>query len=63
MYNINAVVHNIGVCAGDERLVTCLQERSFDMTISMDWCGRLGVPYQGSKNAIARDIEENSYGI
>ena len=28
----------------------------FDMAISMDWRGRLGVPYQGSKNAIARDI-------
>ena len=26
------------------------------MAISMDWRGRLGVPYQGSKNAIARDI-------
>ena len=33
------------------------------MAISMNWRGRLGVPYQGSKNAIARDIEENSYGI
>ena len=26
------------------------------MAISMDWRGRLGVPYQGSKNAIARYI-------
>ena len=26
------------------------------MAISMNWRGRLGVPYQGSKNAIARDI-------
>ena len=26
------------------------------MAISMDWRGRLGVPYQGSKNSIARDI-------
>ena len=33
------------------------------MAISMNWRGRFGVPYQGSKNAIARDIEENSYGI
>jgi hypothetical protein len=27
-----------------------------DMSASMIWKGRLGVPYQGSKNAIARDI-------
>lgn len=29
MYNLNAVVHNIGVCAGDKKMSYLLAEKAF----------------------------------
>ena len=43
-----------------------LTERRFDMAISMDWRGRLGVPYQGPKEdspqgCTAFEVAEEGY--